>query len=257
MASRTEELRRAYDELRSVEELKDRFLASLSHEMNTPLTAILAAAAFLRDYGGTDDQRREMLETIAHSGAALQQMLQELFRVVQVRGGVGPLKVAPTDAERVAGEAVQLTRAPGVSVDIVPLGAWSADTAKLARAVSNLIDNAVKFSPRDRPVELKIVPAVLGTGAGSVPAATISVLDRGPGVEPGDRQRIFAPFEQGGDPLTGKPPGLGLGLYEARRIAELHGGTLEFVPRAGGGSEFRIQVPLDPAAAGGAGQAGA
>jgi signal transduction histidine kinase len=62
-------------------------------------------------------------------------------------------------------------------------------------------------------------------------------------------ERAFAPFEQGGDPMTGKPPGVGLGLYEARAIARRHGGTIIYLPRDGGGSEFRMSIPAEAAGA--------
>jgi signal transduction histidine kinase len=72
-----------------------------------------------------------------------------------------------------------------------------------------------------------------------------TVLDRGPGLAEEDTERAFAPFEQGGDPLTGKPAGVGLGLYEARAIARRHGGTVLYLPRPGGGSEFRLSIPAE------------
>ena len=72
-------------------------------------------------------------------------------------------------------------------------------------------------------------------------AAVISVLDRGPGISAEDRERIFCPFEQGGDPLTDKPSGIGIGLHEARVIVRQHGGLLEYHARKGGGSEC---IPL-------------
>jgi signal transduction histidine kinase len=75
----------------------------------------------------------------------------------------------------------------------------------------------------------------------------ISVLDRGCGVAEEDRERIFAPFEQGGEPLTSKPRGVGLGLHEARLVAHKHGGELEYRPRRQKGSEFRLVIPLQPA----------
>ena len=72
-----------------------------------------------------------------------------------------------------------------------------------------------------------------------------AVLDRGPGLAEEDVERAFALFEQGGDSLTGKPEGVGLGLYEARAIVRRHGGTIVYLPRPGGGSEFRISVPAE------------
>jgi two-component system sensor histidine kinase GlrK len=93
-------------------------------------------------------------------------------------------------------------------------------------------------------VELRIDSAVIDIDDENVPAVSVRVLDSGPGVPEEDRERIFAPFEQGGDPMTGKPPGIGLGLHEAKVVAEQHRGMLEFLPRMEGGSEFRLTVPL-------------
>jgi signal transduction histidine kinase len=88
-----------------------------------------------------------------------------------------------------------------------------------------------------------------GTGGRADGAAilAISVLDRGPGVPEADRDRIFGAFEQGGDPMTAKPAGIGIGLHEARSVARRHGGDVVFVPRNGGGSEFRMTLPVEPA----------
>ena len=76
------------------------------------------------------------------------------------------------------------------------------------------------------------------------PNNKISIFDRGPGIDPEDRQRLFSPFEQGGDQVTGKPAGIGIGLHEARTIARLHNGDLDHYDREGGGSEFRLVLPL-------------
>jgi signal transduction histidine kinase len=96
---------------------------------------------------------------------------------------------------------------------------------------------------------VRLAPCVLASGSTGVRGIALSVLDRGPGLAEEEVERAFAPFEQGGHALTGKPSGLGLGLYEARAIAKRHGGTLMHLPRTGGGSEFRISVPADVAVA--------
>jgi signal transduction histidine kinase len=111
--------------------------------------------------------------------------------------------------------------------------------------VANLIDNAVKFSPASSIVKVVVQSGACGSGR-TTPAMAISVLDRGSGVAPDHRERIFQPFEQGGDPAAPKPSGIGIGLYEARTMARRHGGGLEYRPREGGGSEFRLVVPLAP-----------
>jgi signal transduction histidine kinase len=119
----------------------------------------------------------------------------------------------------------------------------SVDVPRLGRAVANLVDNARKFSPDGATVELRIGPASADPGR-----FEIAVLDRGPGLDPGDPERLFEPFEQGGDGMHDKPPGIGLGLHETRAIARLHGGEVTCVPREGGGSVFRIVLPCFTAA---------
>ncbi|MDX1389149.1 MAG: ATP-binding protein, partial [Acidobacteriota bacterium] len=118
-----------------------------------------------------------------------------------------------------------------------------ADLGKLSRAVADLVDNALKFSPEGSAIEVRVMPAKIRCGEAHLPGVAFSVLDRGPGVPEEDVERIFAPFEQGGDTLTGKPRGFGIGLWEASSIARGHGGRLRYVPREGGGSEFRLVVP--------------
>ena len=114
---------------------------------------------------------------------------------------------------------------------------------RIARALANLVENARKFAPPGSEVEIVVTASALAHSGEGVPAVAFAVLDRGPGLPEGEVERAFQPFEQGGDPLTSKPSGVGLGLYEARIIAHGHGGTLTYAPREGGGSEFRISVP--------------
>jgi len=84
---RTAELRKAYDDLRSVDAMKDRFLSNVSHEMRSPLTAIIGAASFLRDYDGRPEQRREMADAILHAASSLKELLDGLLRVAGLEGG--------------------------------------------------------------------------------------------------------------------------------------------------------------------------
>jgi signal transduction histidine kinase len=244
---RTRALRRAYEDLRAVEATKDRFLANVSHEMRTPLTAIVSAASFLEDYDGERAQRAEMAGTIRRAAGALSGLIDGLLRVARLDvGGDAPLE--PALPEEIVAEALRLAHATGaVSVLIDPrVESVPADPDRLPRALANLVENAMKFAPADEEVEVRLAPCVLDGAARGV---ALSVLDRGPGLAEDEVERAFAPFEQGGHALTGKPSGLGLGLYEARAIARRPGGTLVHLPRKGGGSEFRIAVPADTALA--------
>jgi hypothetical protein len=242
---RTQALRQAYDDSRALERVKDRFLSNLSHEMRSPLTGIVSAAACLRDYPGDTGSRTEMLQSILECAQTLGTKLDALFRLARLEAERAPLRPEPTVAERILDEAVQVSGVAHVGTEVLGApGVLEVDGARLARALANLLDNAAKFSPADAEILLRAAPACLQRGGMPVEAIALSVFDRGPGVPREDRERIFAPFEQGGDGLTGKPQGLGMGLHEARTIAAAHGGTLELHDRPGGGSEFRLTVPL-------------
>jgi hypothetical protein len=246
VSARTRSLRKAYDELKSVDAMKDRFLANVSHEMRSPLTVIISAATFLRDYEGDPSERAEMAAGILTASQALDGLVDGLLRVARLDAGdeAALEEVAPAD---IVADALNAAGALGrTSVLLDPrLAPFPAVPARLARALANLLDNAQKFGPAAQPVELHVSPCLLGRPGGAVAGVAFAVLDRGPGLAEEDAERAFAPFEQGGDPLTGKPAGVGLGLYEARAIARRHGGTVLYFPRPGGGSEFRISIPAE------------
>lgn len=250
VTARTRSLRKAYEELKSIDSMKDRFLANVSHEMRSPLTAIIGAATFLSDYEGKPSDRKEMASGILQASQALDGLVDGLLRVARLDAGDNaPLEeVAAAD---VVAEALSIAGAVGrTGVLIDPrVTTFPADATRLARALSNLLDNALKFSPTGDSVELHVLPCVLGRPGGAVAGVAFGVLDRGPGLGDENVERAFAPFEQGGDPMTGKPPGVGLGLYEARAIARRHGGTIIYLPRDGGGSEFRMSIPAEAAGA--------
>jgi mutual gliding-motility protein MglA len=249
VSARTRSLRKAYDELKRVDAMKDRFLGNVSHEMLSPLTAIIGAATFLKDYGGGTAENEEMAAGVLESARTLQSLVDDLLRVARLDAGdvATVQQVAPVD---VVVEALRIAGAEEVAPPWIDprIESLPADPARLARALGNVIDNAMKFGGGIEPVEIRVEPCVLKRPGGLAPGVVFSVLDRGPGIATEDVERAFDPFEQGGDALTGKPAGVGLGLYEARVIARRHGGTLVHRPRAGGGSEFRISLPAESAA---------
>jgi signal transduction histidine kinase/signal recognition particle receptor subunit beta len=232
---RTTALRRAYEELREKEQTKDRLLNNLSHEMGSPLTAIVAASTFIRDYRSNAGQRAELTQSMLDSAGKLQHYLDQLLRLADLAETSRPTLGTTTGAELLEA-AVSLCGSERIEVQVAnPAETLSLDLALVSRAVSNLLDNAIKFSPNDAPVELELRREDNGVA--------IVVSDRGKGVEESDRERIFAPFEQGGMSLTDKPVGVGMGLYEARVIAKQHGGSLEYENRNAGGSRFVLRLP--------------
>jgi len=111
------------------------------------------------------------------------------------------------------------------------------DFVQTLRVLTNLMGNAIQYSPRESPIEL----SVEREGERLV----FAVADRGPGIPPADRERIFEPFYRPAGAVAGS--GAGLGLAIARRLAELQGGTIEYAERPGGGSIFALRLPADGA----------
>lgn len=245
----TDGLRQAYNELRRVEHSKDRCLTRLSQETMAALMEILTSAIALRDSDGNSEER---LDTIVRSAETAQERLREISRLAGLGGEKIPLALGPAEPHEVAGRAIKLAGWGDVPVKVrgkSKLKGLRADRERLSRALANLLENAFKFSEGEAAVELRVQPAKLKCGSKEVDGLAFSVLDRGPGVPAAERQSIFSAFEQGAAPVEDESAGAGLGLYEARRIAAQHGGAVEHLPRRGGGSEFRLSVPLDPAEA--------
>jgi signal transduction histidine kinase len=173
-----------------------------------------------------------------------------MLRVAQLDSGDQEDLEDVSAADIVAAALIESGTAATTSVMIDPdIPPFPAVSSRLSRALANVLDNAQKFGPATEKVELVVSRCLLSRPGGAAAGVVFAVFDRGPGLAEEDTERAFAPFEQGGDPLTGKPAGVGLGLYEAQAIARRHGGDLLYHPREGGGSEFRISVCAETAAA--------
>jgi two-component system sensor histidine kinase KdpD len=221
--------------LRQADELKDALLASVSHDIRTPLTTIKALA---HDISGEGDERASIIEEEADR---LNRFVANLLDLSRITGG--SLTVTPelTSADDLLGAVIQ--RVSGVlnghelNASIEPgepllLGRF--DFVHSLRILGNLVDNALKYSPPDAVVDL--------TARRTGPMLEFVVADRGPGVQPAEILRIFEPFYR--PPNTpADSGGAGLGLSIARRLAEAQGGTVHYEPRNGGGSVFVFRVP--------------
>ena len=240
--------RRARGPRRAVDRIRERFLGSLASEMRAPVAAVATAAVALRDCKIKTDERTRLASGIVNSTDLLERQLDDLARLIHVTDEE-PLQVTEVAPRKLVKEALRIAGHSDVSTK-VERGCPAArfDLEGLARAVANLIDNAVKFSPSGGAVHVDLSPDRIETERGDVDALTVSVLDRGPGVRDEDRERIFAPFAPATAEHEGASHGMGIGLYEARCLVRRHGGTLVYEPREGGGSEFRLSVPLAPVA---------
>ena len=221
---------RMLDALRTSREQQRRLVMDASHELRTPLTALRTNIDLLRRARSFDvDQREELLSETDVELRELTDLVSELVELATdtrteeavQRVDLGELvERVVTRQQRRAGRAISLeTEEPAAVAGRVTL---------LERAISNLIDNALKFSPRDLPVEVVVRGAI------------VEVLDRGAGIEPADLPHVFDRFYRSATARS--VPGSGLGLAIVEQIAHLHAGTITLGPRAGGGIVARLDL---------------
>jgi two-component system sensor histidine kinase KdpD len=221
--------------LQQEHQTKDAIIASVSHDLRTPLTTIKGLAHEIAVAG---DERAEVIEEEADR---LNGFVAQMLDLSRIASGSAISDLQPNEAEDLLGAAAQQVagRLRGRELRIEtagdePLLFGRFDFAQTLRAVVNLIENAAKYSPPGAPIDL----SAQRDGDWLV----FSVADRGPGVPDSERDRIFEPFyrRRTSEPDVG---GAGLGLSIARGIAEAQGGRVSFADRPGGGSVFSVRVP--------------
>jgi two-component system sensor histidine kinase KdpD len=220
-----------------MESLRSALFASVSHDLRTPLTSIKGIAHEIA--AGGDPQAAVEIETAADR---LNALIGDMLELSRIQAGVVRPATEVETIDDLVGAALQQAR----SVLKDRLVAIDAPEEMLSgrfgfsdalRILVNLLENAAKYSPAGTPIDLKI------RCDGDVIA--LSVMDRGPGVPPADRDRIFEPFYRSKQ-TQGGTGGTGLGLSIARRLAEVQGGSVRYAPRDGGGSVFTVQLPGAP-----------
>jgi signal transduction histidine kinase/CheY-like chemotaxis protein len=240
-----EKLARA--EAESANRLKDEFLATVSHELRTPLNAIIGWSEMLRGGALDEGTAARAIETIARNAESQAQLVEDILDVSRVITGKLRLNIGPVDAAAVinaAIDSVQLAaEAKGIRLEVVldpSARRVFGDAGRLQQVVWNLISNAIKFTPRDGCVRVRLERAEDSN-------AQISVSDTGCGISPEFLPFIFDRFRQADGSSTRRHGGLGLGLAIVRHLVELHGGTVHAESAGeGSGSTFTIRLPLAP-----------
>jgi PAS domain S-box-containing protein len=247
--ARTEQLeqdlaveRETAQRLRDLDDMKNTFLQAVSHDLRTPLAAILGLAVTM----GRDDleidpaEARDMSRRIAVNAKKLDRLVNDLLDLDRLSRGIVEPTLRPTDlgalVRNLVGES-DLIAEQRVNLE-VQLVTIPVDPAKVERIVENLLANTARHTPGDTQVWVRVEP--MGSGA------LIVVEDDGPGVPEDERERIFEPFLQGSSPAD-HSPGVGVGLTLVARFAELHGGRAWVQDRPGGGASFRVYLSGVPA----------
>jgi PAS domain S-box-containing protein len=229
--------RDATQRLRAVDEMKNTFLQAVSHDLRTPLAAILGLAITLErgDIGLESAEIHELASRIAANARKLDRLVTDLLDLDRLARGIVEPKLHPTEVSELVGRVVadsDLAAAGRVSLDLQPVTA-NVDAAKVERIVENLLANASRYTPEGSTVWVRVRPEDDGV--------TIVVDDEGPGIAEGMRDAVFEPFRQG----PGAPehaPGVGVGLALVARFAELMGGRAWVEQSPAGGASFRVYL---------------
>ena len=242
-ASLLEAERAARAEIERVSLIKDEFLATLSHELRTPLNAVLGWSEILlaRAEDGSDLQRG--LQTIARNARAQAQLIEDLLDMNRIVSGKIRLDVQQIDLGSIV-EAVLESLRPSADAKAIALdkrvdpstGSMVGDPNRLQQTVWNLLNNAVKFTPKGGRIE--VVVALVGTHV------EVRVKDSGIGISPAFLPHLFERFRQADSSTTRKYGGLGLGLSIVKQLVELHGGSVTVESAGEGlGATFTVCLP--------------
>ena len=237
-------MRAMMEKERQVSEMKTRFISVTSHEFRTPMAAALGSVEILANHLDrlTAEKRQELLARIATSLQRMTQMLDEILLLNRVDANRVEVQLAPLDLQSFVHQAIEEIRLGDRDQHRFEFSAtgdalaFPSDPNLLHHILSNLLSNAVRYSPAGTLVAVRLVVETA--------RAQLSVEDHGIGIPESDRSRIFEPFERGSN--VGTIKGTGLGLNIVQRMIGLLGGTVEVAPAVGGGSRFTLTFPRLP-----------
>lgn len=242
--------RQARVEAETANRMKDEFLATISHELRSPLNSILGWVTLLREGRLSDPAASHALETVERSARAQTRIISDLLDVSRIISGQLRLNVRSLDPAPIVEAGVEGVR-PAADAKEIHLqmalennaGTIAADSDRLQQIVWNLVSNAIKFTPGGGVVQVRL------ERVGS--EVELMVTDTGAGISPEFLPFVFDRFRQADSSSTRKQGGLGLGLAIVRHLVELHGGTVHAESEgAGKGASFIVRLPLAASAAG-------
>jgi len=227
------------------EQMRSSLLSAMSHDLRTPLASITGAASTLRSQGDRLplETKQELLESISDEAERLGRLVGNLLDMTRFESGGVELRRDLYPLEEIVGTVLQRMEPQlegrAVSTDLAEnLPMVFVDDVLLGQVLWNLLENAAKYTPPGSPLELAAFK--------QDDAVIIEVRDRGPGVPPGEEERIFEKFYRGqSGKASGKVRGAGLGLPICRAIVQAHHGTIQALAREGDGAIFRVSLPVE------------
>jgi PAS domain S-box-containing protein len=225
---------------RELEQAKSDFIATISHELRTPMTAVYGAARTLLrpDVDVSSDQRSELLEMIATQSERLAQITEEVLLASRLDRGEVAVEQDRVDVAELARRTVETMQPQlslGVKLDAPSEACATGDRDRIEQILINLLDNAAKYSPHGGEIKVSV--------SESDEHVQVAVADEGVGIAPTEQQAIFEKFYRVDPHLTQTPGGTGLGLYICRELARRMGGAITVESEPGHGSTFVLELP--------------
>ncbi|HZP89429.1 MAG TPA: ATP-binding protein [Actinomycetota bacterium] len=224
--------------------VKADFLANVSHELRTPVTIAKGIAYVLKNRGIPEEERREFLDQLESSLERLMRIVDELVTIAEIDRGTLSLKRCPTDLAPLLRHVIDEVRRqyPAVAVDqqIPPALPSVVDPVRISEVARQILDNACRYSPEDRPVTVRARSMDEGV--------VVSVTDHGQGIDRGLVTQVFSePFSTGEEILRKERSGVGVGLHMARQLVLQHGGIIWADPLPAGGTRVSFCIPAQDA----------
>ena len=245
LATTNTELEEQYRRVQEADRLKSEFLANMSHELRTPLNGIIGFAELMHDgkVGPVSAQHKEFLGDILTSSRHLLQLINDVLDLAKVESGKMEFRSEPVDLAKLVSEVRDILRTLAATKRIridaevdATLTGVVIDPAKLKQVLYNYLSNALKFTPDEGHVTVRVGPAASDT-------FRLEVEDTGIGIWPEDMSRLFVEFQQLDASAAKKYPGTGLGLALTKRVVEAQGGRVGVESVPGQGSTFAAVLP--------------
>lgn len=250
-----EELQLAYQKLKELDQLKDNFLSTVSHELRTPLTSIKSFSEILLSYDEDKETQREFLNIINEESDRLTRLINDFLDLAKIEAGRMRWEDAPQSLPEIIQTALNATQALAlktglrIETELEPaLPTVCCDKDRLVQVMTNLLSNAIKFTPEGGTIKIKAKRLETTKPDDTPDMVIVSVADSGIGIDPKEHKSIFEKFKQGGNTLSGKPKGTGLGLPICKEIIEHYGGRIWVESAVGKGSTFFFTLPITPQA---------
>lgn len=242
-----------FEQLRAADRAKDEFLATLSHELRTPLTPILGWIKILSRFAQTDDLLAQGFEVIERNARQQAELINDLLDLTRIITGKTELFKEPSNLSVLIKSTIDLVKPQAESrhidlefstpdFDLV----CNVDPMRIQQILTNLLTNAIKFTPEGGRVDISLahIKPIEGVGTYATGEVLIEVADTGIGIEPQVLPRVFDRFFQAHGGINRKYSGLGLGLAITRALVEMHGGNVSvFSPGQNAGSIFSVHLP--------------